>query len=77
MGTGADTADTLCERPGITGIATLQNNFKTSPHGPAGNGIGNYIIVIDINLCAHMTLDPGDRVDHDALSGIIQGKSVG
>ena len=50
MNTGADAADALHKGPCITGVASLQNNFKTAPHRAGRHCVDDDIVFIEDGL---------------------------
>ena len=58
------------------GIAALQDHFEPAPHGAGGDRVADDTFVIHIHFAAHVAFDPGDRVDDDALAGIVEVKTV-
>ncbi len=72
MSTGTDTTDTFNERPGITWITAFQNHFQTTPHSACGNGVTDNIVAVDVYFAAHVTFNPGYRIDHHAAAIIVE-----
>ncbi len=76
VATGADATDTLDESPGIARIAPLENYLQPTPHGAGRNCVANYVVAVEIDLAAHVTLDAGDRIDDDATPGVVHRKAL-
>ena len=74
---GTDTADTFRKRPGITRVASLENDFQTAPHGAGGYGVTDHVVVVEVDLDAQVALDAADRVDHHAFPAGVEFKAVG
>ncbi|MEY9702571.1 hypothetical protein ABIE71_005314 [Bradyrhizobium diazoefficiens] len=77
VGAGADAADPLGERPGVAGIAVLQDHFDPTPHRAGRDRIADHVVGVDIDLDPHVTFDTGHRIDDDALAGIVEIEAVG
>ena len=76
MNAGADAADALGERPGVARIAVLEDDFDAAPHRAGGDGVADHVVVVEIDLDAHMALDARHRIDDDAPAGIVERESV-
>lgn len=74
---GAHAADPFGERPGIARIAILQDDFDAAPHRACGYGVPGDVICVDVDLDPHVTFDASDRIDNNALAGIVELESVG
>ena len=74
---GTDTADTFRERPGVTRVAPLEDDFQAAPHGAGRHGVTDHIVAVDVDLDAQMALDTADRINHHALPAGVEFKTVG
>jgi len=72
MGAGAHAADALGKGPCIARIAPLQNHLQPAPHGARRHRVADHIAFVEVDLDPHVALDPGYRVDHHALAGIVE-----
>ena len=45
-------------------------DLQTAPHGACGDRVADHVVVVDVDLAAHVALDTGDRIDHHALTRI-------
>ena len=77
MTTGAHATDAFDEGPGIARITTLEDHLQSAPHGAGRHGVTNHIVLVEIHLAAHVALDTGDRIDHDATTTVVQLITVG
>ncbi len=76
MNAGADTADTLRKCPGVTRVTTLQNHFQPAPHVAGRDGVADYVVFVDVDLDTEVTFDAADRINDDALAGVIEREAV-
>ncbi len=60
---GADTADPLCEQPGVPRVPAFDDRLDAAPHRRGRVRLGDPAGVY-LHLDAQMTLDPGHRVDN-------------
>jgi hypothetical protein len=73
----AHAADALHESPGVTRVATAQDDLETAPHGARGHRVADDVVLVDVHLDAQVTLDAGDRVDDDAPARVVELKAIG
>lgn len=73
MCTGADAANAFNECPGVSRIATFQDNLRAAPHGAGRHSVSNDIITVDIHFAAHMPFDAGNRVHDQTTAGVVNG----
>ena len=66
VNTRTDAADAFNERPGVAGIAALQNDFEAAPHRAGAHGVDNLAVIAQHCLHAQVTFNAGDRVDYDS-----------
>ena len=76
VGAGADAAYPLGEGPGVARVAAAQDDLDAAPHRAGGDGVADDIVGIDIHFDAHMAFDARDRIDDDALAGIVEIETV-
>ena len=76
MCTGADAANAFNKCPGVSRIATFQDNLRAAPHGAGRHGVSNDIITVNIHFAAHMPFDASNRIDHNSPSAIVQRKTL-
>jgi hypothetical protein len=76
----SDASYTLCEEPGISGIAIIQDQLQSSEHRTAAPGIA-HIPAIDFHFDTKVALDPGHRINrnssHSSSSLVCSGRSTG
>ncbi|MPN53719.1 hypothetical protein SDC9_201385 [bioreactor metagenome] len=77
MGAGTHTADAFGEGPGVARIAALEDDFQTAPHGAGGHGVADDVLVVEVHFHPQVALDAADRVDDDALAGIVELEALG
>lgn len=68
-----DVVDTFNERLRIARVAFLQDDFQFAKYGVVGDGIGDYILIVNIYFVAYVVFDARNRVDYQAAFGIIDG----
>jgi hypothetical protein len=50
MDEGTDTAETLDNQTGITGVASFQDRFNATPKSDTAPGILNYVFIINFHF---------------------------
>src|ERR1019366_3004738 len=63
---GADAANALGESPGITRIASLEDDFNATPHGSAGQRVVDGVVRAQSGFDAKVPFDAGDWVNYDS-----------
>src|ERR1019366_6962296 len=62
-----DVANALGESPGITRIASLEDDFNATPHGSAGQRVVDGVVRAQSGFDAKVPFDAGDWVNYDSL----------
>ena len=76
MRAGADAADPLGEGPGVARVAALEDDFDAAPHRAGGDRVADDVVLVDVHLDAQMAFDARDRIDDDALAGVVEREAV-
>mmetsp|Transcript_32978 Transcript_32978/g.77357 ORF Transcript_32978/g.77357 Transcript_32978/m.77357 type:complete len:229 (-) Transcript_32978:692-1378(-) len=74
---GAHAADPLDEGPGVARVAALEDDLQPAPHGARGNGVADHVVLVEVDLAAHVTFDARHRVDDDAPSAVVELEALG
>ena len=76
MRAGADAAYPLGEGPGVARVAIAQDHLDAAPHRPRRDGVADDIVLVDVDLDSQMSLDARERIDDDALAGVVEVEAV-
>gem|GEM_PF-7086711 len=65
---GAHATDALAERPGVPGVAPLEDQLQAAPHGARGKRIADLAVLPEDGLDAQVPLDTGHGIHNDAVA---------
>ena len=73
----ADAADPRSDDQRVARIAAFEDDFQAAPHRAGRHGIADDVVLVEVDLAAHVTLDAGHRVDDDALAAVVELEALG
>ena len=72
----ADAADAFHKSPYVAGVTVFDDDFQPPEHGPAGDGVGDHVVVVDVHFAPEMPLDARNRVDDKTPPRVVNGVSL-